>query len=80
MTAISGVTYFPMDWGSACQDLSEKVSHAMVASMCVLFAVTKFVALLYDICISCIQKPFSKLGAINRENGIISLADVMLCK
>ena len=25
MTTISGVTYFPMDWVSACQDLSEKV-------------------------------------------------------
>ena len=48
MTAISGVTHFPMDWGSACQDLSEKVQHAMVACLCVLFAVTKFVALLYD--------------------------------
>ena len=24
-TALSGVTHFPMDWRSACQDLSEKV-------------------------------------------------------
>ena len=30
--------------------------------------------------ISSIQKPFSQLDAINCENGIISLADVMLSK
>ena len=47
-TALIGVTHFPMDLGSACQDLSEKVKHATLACMWVLFVVTKFVALLYD--------------------------------
>ena len=47
VTALGGVTHFSMDWGSACQDLSEKVQHATLACMCVLFVIT-FVALLYD--------------------------------
>ena len=47
-TALSGVTQFFMDWGSACQDLSEKVLHATLPLTGVLFAITEFAALLYD--------------------------------
>ena len=48
MTAISGVTHFPMDWGSACQDLSEKVQHVIVACLPFLLAGHSFVDLNND--------------------------------
>ena len=48
MTALSGVTHFDMDWHLACQDLSKKVWHAMVACKRTLLAGHSFVDLNND--------------------------------